>query len=264
MHPIPKHLLERFAEHFAYQRSGFKLNDITPHFSTYQAGLPASTFDGVSRKKGDHFVHVVGLMQPRQQRYALSDLCNAPPPIQNCPCDNVRLTLLNKLFASDGITPISTQLSQVTLCGVREGWWTATSRLSTSPAAAVTAARTLLESTFQTIVTESGSQPDGSGDLLRLFKQTRELLGLQTGQNFPRELNELCSGMTSVVNALAAISNRAGDRHGSQAGLRLEDGTVAALMVHSAGVLSYSLTQLYLDSRFSSAAQGGRQQSIES
>jgi hypothetical protein len=63
--------------------------------------------------------------------------------------------------------------------------------------------------------------------------------------------------MTSMVNALAAISNRAGDRHGSQSGFRLEDGTVVAMMVHSAGVLAYGFTQLYLDTRFSQAAQGG-------
>lgn len=257
MHPVPNYLLERFAMHFAYKSLGFRLNDITPYFLKYQGGLPSPGFDSMAAKKGDHFVRVVSLMQPRVQRYSLSDLCNAPPLLKNCPDENIRLCLLNELFASDGITPLSTQLSRITLDGVRENWWVATSRLEASPSAAVTAARALLESTCRTIVSELGSQPDDSGNLQHLSKQTREVLGLQTGRNSPRELNELSAGMTSIVNALAAVSNSAGDRHGSQSGIRLEDSTVAAMMVHSAGVLAFGLTQIFLDTRFSPAARTG-------
>lgn len=251
MHKVPTHLLEKFSEYFAYQKLGFKLKDITPHFSKYQAGLPSPESNGVKAKKGDHFVRIVGLLEPKQQRYALWDLCSSPPSIPNCPNESIRIGLLNELFASDGITPLGIALSDITLDGIRESWWTATSRLTVSSAAAVTAARTLLESTCRTISSELDGSSDDSGDLKKLCRKTRDQLGLKTGKNVPKEMNELVSGIESLTNALASLSNSAGDRHGSESGIKLEDSTVACLAVHASGVLSYGLARIYLDYRFS-------------
>lgn len=182
MHKLPIPLLEKFAEHFAFHRSGFKLKEITPFFSKYQAGLPSAESQGLAIRKGDHFVQIVGLLEPKNQRYALWDLCSSPPQLPNCPNNDIRTNLLNELFASDGITPLGTLLSEVTLSGVRENWWTATSRLPASSSAAVTAARTMLESTCCTIINELGGSSDTSGDLTKLVKNTRQQLGLQTGK----------------------------------------------------------------------------------
>lgn len=111
----------------------------------------------------------------------------------------------------------------------------ASSRLPKSPSSAITAARTLVESTCKTILEECGEIPDDSGDLQKLLKQVRDSLDLKTGHNVLKSVNEILSGLISLINCLAAIGNDAGDRHGNVGGIRLEDITISSLIVHSAG-----------------------------
>jgi hypothetical protein len=250
MQSVPRPTLERFAEVFAYGDSGFALKEITPYFETFQPGIPPPAFDGIAPRKADHFVSVLTAMHPRNQRHSLIELCCNPPKMKKCPDEQARKELLTALLQSDGKTPLAVDLSQVSLSGVREQWWVATSRLTLTAASAITAARSLLESTCKTILTECSETPDGSGDLQRLFNQTRDALDLKTGQDVPRPVNEILSGFISVTNGLAAISNNAGDRHGQIAGARLEDITIASLCVHSAGVTALFLAQTHLERRY--------------
>lgn len=257
MHKLPRHLLERFAEHFSNQRKGFKLQEITPFFSSYQTGLPSAELTGRPiPKKREHFVQIVELLDAKNQRYALWDLCNAPPPLKSGPGKDVRMELLKELFASDGITPVGIYLSKITLNGVKESWWIATSRLPHSSSAAVTAARTMLESTCKTILDdEPNGEPDTShGNLNKLLKNTRKKLKLEAEKANSDSLNGLIAGMSQIASALASISNSAGDRHGSEDGVRLEDSTVASVAVHASGIVCCILAQVYIDQRFSEAS----------
>lgn len=257
MQAVPRPTLERFAKVFANGDSGFALKEITPYFEIFQPGIPPPAFDGIAPRKADHFVQVLSAMNPRNQRHSLIELCCNPPKMKKCPSEQARKEMLTALLQSDGNTPIAVDLSKVSLSGVREQWWVATSRLTHAAASAITAARTLLESTCKTILAECGKTPDESGDLQRLFNQTREALGLKTGQDVPRPLNELLSGLISVTNGLSAISNTAGDRHGKIAGARLENITIASLCVHSAGTIALFLSQTYLDQRYISVGSRG-------
>ena len=250
MHPVQKHTIERFAQYFAYKDNGFALKEINPYFEKYQSGLPATGFDGITPKKGNHFVEVVSSMHPRNQRYALIDLCLNPPRMKICPTESSRHELLQCLFQSDGATPLASDLSTFSLSGVREQWWVASSRLPSSPASAITAARTLLESTCKTILEECSQIPDDSRNLQKLFKQVRETLDLKTGRDMPKSVNEVMSGLISLANGLAAISNEAGDRHGKAGGLRLEDVTVASLFVHAAGTAAFFIAQVHLERKY--------------
>lgn len=250
MHPLPKQTIERFAQEFSYRDKGFTLKQINPYFERYQTGLPVPGFNGILPKKGDHFVEVVSSMHPRNQRIALIDLCSNPPKIKNCPSESIREDLLKCILQSDGTTPIAVQLSKISLSGVREQWWVASSRLPQSPSSAITAGRTLVESTCKTILEECGETPDASGDLQKLLKQVRKVLNLKTGSNIHRPVNETLSGLISFVNGLSAISNGAGDRHGNVGGLRLEDITVASLIVHAAGTAAFFLAQVHLERRY--------------
>lgn len=250
MQAVPRQTLERFSKVFAYGDSGFALKEMIPYFEKFQLGIPPAAFDGIAPRKADHFVAILSAMHPRNQRYALIELCCNPPQMKKCPDEPVRRDLLKVLLQSDGPTPLAVDLSQVSVSGVREQWWVATSRLTTSPASAVTAARTLLETTCKTILTEWGEAPDGSGDLQRLFKQTRDALGLKTGRNLPRSVNEVLSGLVSATNGLAAISNDAGDRHGDISGARMENLTVASLCIHCAGTIALLLAEVHLERKY--------------
>ena len=250
MHPIPKQTIERFAQEFAYKDKGFTLKQINPYFEAYQSGLSAPGFDGVVPKKGDHFVEVVSAMHPRNQRIALIDLCSNPPKIKNCPSQAIRDNLLKSISQSDGSTPISAEVSKISVSGVRDQWWVASSRLPKSPSSAITAARTLVESTCKTILEECGETPDGSGDLQKLLKQVRESLDLKTGRDVPKSVNEILSGLVSLINGLSSISNDAGDRHGNVGGIRLEDITISSLIVHAAGTAALFLAQVHLERKY--------------
>ncbi len=250
MHPLPKQTVERFAQEFVYKDKGFTLKQINPYFENYQTGLAAPGFDGVVPKKGDHFVEVVLSMHPRNQRLALIDLCSNPPNIKNCPSLSTRESLLKCILQSDGATPISDEILGISISGVREQWWVASSRLPKSPSSAITAARTLVESTCKTILEECGEIPDDSGDLQKLLKQVRDSLDLKTGHNVPKSVNEILSGLISLINGLAAISNDAGDRHGNVGGIRLEDITISSLIVHAAGIAALFLAQVHLGRKY--------------
>jgi hypothetical protein len=87
------------------------------------------------------------------------------------PSDEVRNHLLEQLHSHLNVEPIGMRFSILREHIFREDWITAYSRVITSPAAAITAARTLVEAAFRTIVSERGAQPDTSGDLGRLLRQ---------------------------------------------------------------------------------------------
>lgn len=247
MQRLPRTLFEQIAINFSSGRSGFPLKEITPWFEQYQAGLPVPNFDGISPRKPDHFVTVLESLTPRNQRHALIDLCRNPPKYPGIPDEEKRKHLLHCILSADGKSPLSVSLDGVSLCGIREQWWVATSRLRVSASSSITAARTLLETTCGTIVEENGEIADTSGDLNRLLRQVRDLLGLTTGKNVPKSVNQMISGLCSIFNGLAALSNDAGDRHGNPGGLRIEDDTLAGIAVHTAGVAALALVQIHYD-----------------
>ena len=159
------------------------------------------------------------------------------------------------MAAADGISPLSVALSVLSLRGIREQWWTASSRLPEQPAAAITAARALVESVCKTILIERDHTPDDSGDLHTLFKQTRKVLGLHTGQQLTKSVNETISGLISVVNGLSSLSNAAGDRHGLEHGFKLDDFGVASVAVHAAGVVACTLAMAHME--WPNGSEGG-------
>ena len=117
MQPVPINVIKQFAKVFAYQRKGFALKAITPFFEKYQSGLPVHGFDGGAPLKGHFFVEVVSSLSPRNQRYALFDLCCNPPDLKDCPAEQARKELLASLLASDGLTPLTFELSNITVRG---------------------------------------------------------------------------------------------------------------------------------------------------
>jgi hypothetical protein len=106
-----------------------------------------------------------------------------------------------------------------------------------------------LESTCQTILIERGETPDGSGDLGRLYNQTRRSLQIEASAGVPQALHQLLSGLVQVINGLAALSNRAGDRHGLPEGARISDHSMASLAVHAAGTVSLFLVSAHRSGR---------------
>jgi len=245
MRPVPNAIITRFADAFCYGRSGYTLRELHDLFVGYQVDVPTLE-SSVSTTKGSYFHICVGAMTPENQRQFLYDLCDDPPPATGpLPDEEARRGLLSTLAAADGVSPLAEGLSQVTLRAVRNQWFTAASKLPHSASSAITAARALVETTCQTILVERSEAPDTSGDLGRLYNQTRRVLQIEASAGVPQALHQLLNGLVQVVNGLAALSNQAGDRHGLPEGARVSDHSMASLAVHAAGTVSLFLVQAH-------------------
>ena len=80
---------------------------------------------------------------------------------------------------------------------------------------AITNARTLVEAVQEGLILRSGNKVhQHGGDLLKLFKQTKKILSLDPSQpDLENTLLQILTGLHSIVNGVAGISNVMGDRH---------------------------------------------------
>lgn len=245
MKPVDTNLLKQFAKVFCFGRKGFSAEEIPEFFSNYEGGVPTVASYDMTVSKSVLFVDSVKTLSPENQRLALYDLCDSPPESEHpMPSKAERKELLKALVQADGKSPLAVKLSKITLQGVRSQWFTAASRLPSSPASAITSARTLLEGVCKTILVELNETPDSSGDLSRLVKQTRAALGIDAAQGASQNVHQMLSGLGQIVDGIAGLSNKVGDRHGLAAGEKITDLSFAALTVHAAGTLSLFLVRV--------------------
>ncbi len=249
MKPVEITVISRFADAFSRGRMGFSLEQIPAHFEKYQGSVPNLSNCVGKPTKSVVFEDCVRSLSPENQRSALYDLCDNPPPDAKhpMPSEDVRRELLALLVQADGRSPLSVELSSLTLSGVRKQWFTAASRVPSSPAGAITAARTLIESTCSTILREQGETPDTSGELGKLYKQVRIKLGIDPKQGASQSVHQMVSGLTQIVDGLAGLSNAAGDRHGLEAGAKIAELSFASLAVHAAGTACVFLIRVHKD-----------------
>lgn len=80
---------------------------------------------------------------------------------------------------------------------------------------AITNARSLVESVFVHVQSQlDPAPPDHGGDLIKLYKHLQKLLHLgPERRDISDSLRQLLSGLTSIVNGIAAVRNRMGDAH---------------------------------------------------
>lgn len=191
------------------------------------------------------FVESVYALTAEQQYYALNDLTffeyesryAYPPEVD-------RIALRQELHSYISVTPIGLGFSEIRETAFRKDWMTAHGRLLANPAAAVTAARTLLETLFKTIISERGGEPDNSGSLSRLLRQAQDAVGFVRAQS--QAEHQLHQGIVTTVEGVAAISNAAGDRHGTVAGVSLDDPHLAYLCVNACGTVGLCFVKKHL------------------
>lgn len=245
MKPIPSHLIDQFAAAFCFGRVGFAKEEIPGYFASYQEGVPTLHSLEASDKRGV-FVSCVLALTPRNQRLALYDLCDGPPPSKHrMPGKDSRLELLHALVQADGRSPLGRDLSALTIRGIREQWMTAASRIRETPPAAITAARSLVETTCKTILADRVVVDSSGGDLGKLYKLTREALGINPSQGDTQNVHQITNGLVQVIDGLAGLSNKAGDRHGLEAGAKIDDTSYASLAVHAAGTIALFMAQTH-------------------
>lgn len=102
---------------------------------------------------------------------------------------------------------------------------------------AITNARTLVEASLTAI--EEELSPEGmvhDGDLVRQYRRVQKLLNLAPGrEDIDQSLKQVLTGLTSVVNGLAAVRNKMSDSHASSFPAQKHH---AQLVVHAAATLA--------------------------
>lgn len=245
MRAVPREIVERFAREFAGEKRGFSGREITDYFLRYGNMVKPYDHYGFTPKRSELFVEALYTLLPKEQYYALTDLCLDPPKMKyQTPDENTRSELLTQLHSFINPEPIGLRFSALREHTFRADWFTAYNRIVSSPSSAITAARTLLETVFKTIIVERGGEPDTSGDLGRLLRQTQDVLSFRRAEN--QDEHRVLNGFTNIIQGVAGLSNAAGDRHGLVDGIDLDDSSAAMFVVNAAGTVALFFIEKHL------------------
>ena len=79
---------------------------------------------------------------------------------------------------------------------------------------AITNVRSLVEAFQEEIIRRSGAEvPKHDGDLLKLYRKTKQVLNLDPSEQPSDILKQILTGFNSIVSGLSGMSNKMGDRH---------------------------------------------------
>jgi hypothetical protein len=155
------------------------------------------------------------------------------------------LTLLECESRTPSDAVIAATVAQVDSAFIRETWEKALERRTTDPEGAITAARTLLESTCKFILDSSGIAYDESADLPKLYALSARQLNLSPSQHTEQLFKQILGGCQTVVEGLGAMRNRHSDAHGKSASAKKPAPRHAELAVNLAGAMATFLLQTW-------------------
>jgi len=112
---------------------------------------------------------------------------------------------------------------------------------------AITIARTFLESLLLFIYKEITKKDyEFNGDLQRLYKDVRPLIGLNLEKSTEEDIKKVLGGLISIVFGISGISNRVADRHGRLNEYKKEVlKPLSILIVNSVKTLSLYILNVY-------------------
>jgi hypothetical protein len=128
---------------------------------------------------------------------------------------------------------------------VLRAWVRALRRRSEDPDGAITAARTLLETTCKCLLDAAGAKYESKDDLPRLLKLAMECMQLAPSAQSNAALRQLLSGCVSVVTGISALRNELGDAHGHGPADAHAEPRHAALLVNVASAVTVFLADSF-------------------
>ena len=127
---------------------------------------------------------------------------------------------------------------------VQNMWGKAIERREADPAAAITLARSLIESVCKHIMNEAG-EDQGNPD--QLYRRTTALMNLAPNKQSEEPFRQLLGACNTIVGSLYAIRNRFGDAHGRSSSDTIPLPRHAELAVNVAGSLAVFLVRTNLE-----------------
>jgi len=142
---------------------------------------------------------------------------------------------------------VADSLSSLDSAEVTELWAKAIQRCESDPEGAITAARSLIESTCKHILDVSWVSYEDSDDAPTLYKKVSKELNLAPDQHAEAMFKRTLSGAVNVVNGLSGIANQYGDRHGGGVGRGKASPRHARLVVNAAGTITAFLVDTWVE-----------------
>jgi hypothetical protein len=124
-------------------------------------------------------------------------------------------------------------------------WGKALARRKTDPEGAITAARTLLESTCKTILDDRGGDYGHHDDLPKLYGRVAKALSLAPSDHTEEQFKAILGACTTVVKELGSLRNRISDSHGPGRTTYRPAERHAALAVNLAGSMAQFLIETH-------------------
>ena len=124
-------------------------------------------------------------------------------------------------------------------------WKKAMERKSTDPEAAITTARTLIETTCKFILDDLKVEFEDDLELPKLYKITADKLNLAPDHHTEQIFKQILSGCQSVINGLGALRNKLSDSHGKKTISVKPHPRHAELAVNLAGTMTTFLLETY-------------------
>lgn len=158
------------------------------------------------------------------------------------------LPLINKLEGR-AISPVdqsvSDILSKLDIEHIGEIWQRALSRRFEEPDAAITAARTMLESTCKVLLDELGESYTDKDDLPKLYRRVADNLNLAPDLHTEQIFKQILGGCQAIVEGLGAVRNKLSDAHGKGKRPVRPDQRHAELAVNLAGAMAVFLARTW-------------------
>ena len=121
---------------------------------------------------------------------------------------------------------------------VHIAWQKALERRNQDPEAAITMARTLIESVCKHILDEAGISHSDKDDLPKLYKETAKQLNLAPEQHQEEVFKQILGGCQTVIQGLGTLRNKLSDAHGKGKKAIKPSPRHAALAVNLAGSMA--------------------------
>jgi hypothetical protein len=120
-------------------------------------------------------------------------------------------TLMRKLESAETPVLVSVVIDEAY---IHEIWQKALQRITTDPEAAITSARTLVETVCRHIIEIKGLVFDEKMDLNKIYKTAVSQLNLSPEQHTQPVFKQILSGCQSVIEGLGSLRNKYSDAHG--------------------------------------------------
>jgi len=196
--------------------TGMSSREIVEFFIRYSDGIPEYPWQPDAGYRADYLYGCLDRLPVSLQRQALLALCDYSGPMSYGSPPPAGVEELRR-WLHEGEAPVHDAeglLEQIDWPYVQRQWGKALGVVDPDPEAAVSTARSLIETVCKHILDERRVDYDNDGDMTALYKRCVQSLDFSGNVKAASCLKQMTGGTFGVVGGLAGLRNEQGDSHG--------------------------------------------------